>query len=213
MHAFLIIGKSKEDRMKEITRRVSAWQVSTWDTVWATDEGTSVGIAAIRDFIRELQLAPRTSPAKAGVIADMHRLTAEAQNALLKTIEEPPPNTYILAETESPDAILPTILSRCQTIRLGETEDLALALPADFLPALIDASAGKQLEMLEPYVATRDQAKVFVTSLIAAARKEFLIHPTRGKTTLIRNLLTAQTQLSVNVNPRLVVDNAILRIV
>ena len=211
MHAFLITGKTKEDRMNEISRRIGAWKVSSWDTVWAGDEGTSIGIAAIRNFIRELQLAPRTSSAKVGVIADIHRLTVEAQNALLKTIEEPPSATYILAETESADTLLPTIQSRCETIALGETGNRVSTIPADFLPALLRASAGKRMQMVEPYIAARDDAKLFVTAILIAAQKALLTNPTHGLTKLIRNLFTAQAQLSVNVNPRLVVDNAILR--
>lgn len=210
MHAFLITGKTKEDRMNEISRRIEAWGVSAWDTVWAADEGTMIGIAAIRNFIRELQLAPRTSPAKVGVIADIHRLTVEAQNALLKTIEEPPPKTYILAETELPDAILPTIQSRCETVLLGEAGERTPILPENFLTTLLDASPGKRMQLVEPYIATRDDAKLFVTAIILAAQKAILTHPTHALTVLIRNLLAAQTQLFVNVNPKLVLDNVFL---
>jgi len=55
---------------------------------------------------------------KIGVIHDADRMNAEAQNALLKTLEEPPPDTLIILETGNPGVLLPTTRSRCQMISL-----------------------------------------------------------------------------------------------
>lgn len=55
---------------------------------------------------------------KIGVIHDADRMNAEAQNALLKTLEEPPPDTLLILETGNPGVLLPTTRSRCQQISL-----------------------------------------------------------------------------------------------
>lgn len=55
---------------------------------------------------------------KIGVIRDADRMNDEAQNALLKTLEEPPPETLILLTTGNPASLLPTTRSRCQTLTL-----------------------------------------------------------------------------------------------
>jgi len=56
---------------------------------------------------------------KIAVFVDAHRLTDDASNAFLKTLEEPPPNCLLLLVTESPQSLLPTIVSRCQTLSLA----------------------------------------------------------------------------------------------
>ncbi|MCR5413508.1 MAG: hypothetical protein K6F50_02110 [Kiritimatiellae bacterium] len=61
---------------------------------------------------------------KAGVICGADRMQPEAANAFLKTLEEPPPKTLFLLLTDSPDAILPTIVSRTQRIDLPLSEGI-----------------------------------------------------------------------------------------
>jgi hypothetical protein len=208
MHAFLIIGSDTQTIQKECASRISTWKISAWDIIRIPEQGT-VGIEMIRDFERELSLTARNSPAKVGLLTDIDRLTPEAQNALLKTLEEPPPLTYIMGTTRVPEALLPTILSRMSVVRLTDAPQKS---DTSILVKLLRESPGARLSTIEPFVTTRDDAKKFVTSLLRAAHEEFLKHPTPQLTTLIRNLLTAQSQLSVNVNQRLVVDNAVLSV-
>lgn len=65
----------------------------------------------------ELSMAPQASSRRVAIIDDAHRMNADGANALLKTLEEPPASALILLICESADALLPTIRSRCQTIR------------------------------------------------------------------------------------------------
>jgi DNA polymerase III delta prime subunit len=208
MHAFLIIGSDAETIWKECASRINVWKISAWDVIRIPEEGT-VGIEMIRDFERELALTPRNSPAKAGLLTDIDRLTTEAQNALLKTLEEPPPHTYIIGTTRIPEALLPTILSRMSVVRLT---DVTQKSDTSILLKLLRESPGQRISLIEPFIATRDDAKKFVTSLLGAAQEELLHHPTPQLTALIRNLLAAQSQLSVNVNQKLVIDNAVLHL-
>lgn len=203
MHAFLLVGNNTT---KEIEDRLSRWNISSWDVIRTADNGT-VGIEEIRSIISQLSLSPRNSPAKAAVIDDMERLTTEAQNALLKTIEEPPPHVYIIGTTTMPDAIVPTILSRMSIVTLRNEKNTT---DATLLRRLLQASPGKRMQLVDPYVRTADDAKNFVHSLIGAARQEMISNPSPKLAALIRQLLAAKKQLSVNVNPRLVVDNAIV---
>ncbi len=74
------------------------------------------------DQVRELQaflmLAPYEAPYKVGLLLNFERATVQAQNALLKTLEEAPPRARILITVDSPESLLPTILSRCEPLRL-----------------------------------------------------------------------------------------------
>ncbi len=215
MHAFLIVGKSQIERQNEVTKRIEAWQISPWDTTRLAAGLPTIGIGDIRDFQRALMLTPQNSPAKVGVLSDIHRLTVEAQNALLKTLEEPPPNTYILAETATPDILLPTILSRFSLVNTGQSDTLdekTIDQYKTLLTELLVATPGAKLQRIEAYTATRDDAKLFVDQAIHAARHMLLAGGSdREKIAkLIHNLFAAQAQLAVNVNPKLVIDIAIL---
>ena len=78
------------------------------------DAASNRGIDEIRSLRERVNYAPNQARYKVYIIDEVHMLTKEASNALLKTLEEPPPHAiFILATTEA-HKILPTILSRCQ---------------------------------------------------------------------------------------------------
>jgi DNA polymerase-3 subunit gamma/tau len=78
------------------------------------DAASNRGIDEIRDLREKVNYAPNEARYKVYIIDEVHMLTKEASNALLKTLEEPPPHViFVLATTEA-HKLLPTILSRCQ---------------------------------------------------------------------------------------------------
>jgi DNA polymerase III delta prime subunit len=80
-----------------------------------------ISIESIRSINKKLSLAA-TDSAKVLIIDDAHRLTVSAQNALLKTLEEPPKDTYIFLVTHMPEFLLDTIISRCFSIQFDLVE-------------------------------------------------------------------------------------------
>lgn len=87
------------------------------------------GPLTVRALLRFLRLAPFQGARKIAVVADAHRLTAEAANALLKTLEEPPPAALLLLLTSNRAALPSTLVSRCQSIRFDPyAEDELVAL-------------------------------------------------------------------------------------
>ncbi len=81
------------------------------------DPRDPVGDPGIRFGILEpIARTPIEGGWKAGVILAADRMTAQAANALLKTLEEPPPQTLLILVSDAPQAILPTIRSRCQEV-------------------------------------------------------------------------------------------------
>ena len=77
------------------------------------DAASNRRIDDIRDLIATIKFTPLVSPNKLYIIDEVHMLTKEAFNALLKTLEEPPDNTYFILATTEPDDLPPTIKSRC----------------------------------------------------------------------------------------------------
>ena len=78
------------------------------------DAASNRGIDEIRDIRDKVQFAPVQGRMKVYIVDEVHMLTPEAFNALLKMLEEPPPHVMFVLATTEPHRILPTILSRCQ---------------------------------------------------------------------------------------------------
>ena len=82
------------------------------------DGASNRGIDEIRELRETAKYAPSSSRFKIYIIDEVHMLTKEAFNALLKTLEEPPAHVKFMFATTEPEKVLPTILSRCQRFDL-----------------------------------------------------------------------------------------------
>jgi len=78
------------------------------------DGASNRGIDDVRELRERVRFAPGHSPRKIYIIDEVHMLTAEAFNALLKTLEEPPSHVVFVFATTRLDKVPPTIISRCQ---------------------------------------------------------------------------------------------------
>lgn len=79
----------------------------------------SIPISAVRDIISNSAVLPQRSRNRVFVIDKAHTLTVQAQNALLKILEEPPDNTVFILMALSRDDLLKTVVSRCAVLTLG----------------------------------------------------------------------------------------------
>lgn len=107
------------------------------------EDGKAIGIESARQLERFLRLkVPGNKPYdRAVIIEDGHLMTAEAQNALLKTLEEPPTGTIIIITVSYEPALLPTVRSRAQTITVQRPDKptlLAFFTGRGFDEAVID---------------------------------------------------------------------------
>ncbi len=78
------------------------------------EKDTSVSVEVIRTMIKDIYLKPYQGDWKVYIIPRAEILTFQAQNALLKTLEEPPDHAVIMLTSSQPEKLLPTVLSRCQ---------------------------------------------------------------------------------------------------
>lgn len=87
------------------------------DVVWVTREKASLGVEEIREQLcNTMDIKPFSSPYKIYVVPEAEKMTEAAQNALLKTIEEPPEYGVVILLTSNISELLPTIQSRCLTL-------------------------------------------------------------------------------------------------
>jgi DNA polymerase III delta prime subunit len=136
--------------------------VSSSVTIGAPDDPGPLTVRALLRFLRRRAFQ---SSYKVAVVADGHRLTPEAANAFLKTLEEPPPASLILLLTSHRLGVLPTILSRCQQVRFlpyAEAELVQVLLDhvridrraATAAARIADGNARRAMALLQPETAS-----------------------------------------------------------
>src|SRR2546430_15465908 len=81
-----------------------------------------IRVKPMRELEREANFRPFEGAARIFIVEDAEYMNDQAANALLKTLEEPPPTTHLILTTANPTALLPTIRSRCQIIRFAPIE-------------------------------------------------------------------------------------------
>ena len=87
------------------------------------DAASNRGIDDIRDLVSKVKYSPILGRYKVYIIDEVHMMTNEAFNALLKTLEEPPENVVFILATTEPYKLMPTILSRCQRYDFTKVSD------------------------------------------------------------------------------------------
>ena len=89
-------------------------QAGTHPDIIEIDAASNNGVDEIRDLIEKVKYSPIEGKYKVYIIDEVHMLSQGAFNALLKTLEEPPPHVIFILATTEPHKVLPTIISRCQ---------------------------------------------------------------------------------------------------
>lgn len=162
----LFISSMDADASLSLARRAAALCINGSDDEDAVKNdpdyhylaGEETGVNEIRAIIEELSKAAFEGGMRAIVISNAHAMTREAQNALLKTLEEPP-NGVIFLLCGNADGMLSTIISRCALIRLGQADrheienELALrgvnAADARLYARISGGSMGRALRLSE----------------------------------------------------------------
>lgn len=120
-HALLFSGENKLGKkmiaLGFISRLFGGNPLLHPDFILIEPQAKQIQIGQIRDLAFRLSLKPIKAQLKATIIDESHSMTPEAQNCFLKTLEEPKGNTLLILITEKPHFLLPTIVSRCQSIK------------------------------------------------------------------------------------------------
>ena len=212
MKTYLILSNSPNFSQEKINGFKKKYAVADVDTFPIKAE-TSIGIAQVRQTLANMKNRPLSGETKMLTIESIDHATVEAQNALLKILEEAPESTVIVMTARNDNQILPTVLSRSQIIRdkKGETP-VSNYLPEENLAEIMSASAGQRLELSENWIKTREDALVFLDKLTATLEKQ-LMSTQKGHVLIansIRRSLQARKFLEGNVNYKLVIDILLL---
>ena len=194
---------------------------------------TRVRVGQVRALQAELRLRSSEGGARVAVIADAEWLNQEAQNALLRTLEEPPPRTTLVLVTASAAGLLATVRSRCQRyafpVGAGLDPDApdaseALRALAERLDGLPRAGLVELLDWAEGYRGGRAEAALAVQELLAGAGAWLRREGRRARARLdrtrrglaerldaFRELQACRKALAQrNANPQMVAERALL---
>jgi hypothetical protein len=187
---------------------------------------TRVRISQIRALQNALRLRPHEAGRRAAVIADAEWLNQEAQNALLRLLEEPPPETSLVLVATTAAGLLATVRSRCQRVAFRPTLASPLDIPenADLVArfdSLGSATLPELLDWAEDYRGSRSTVVPGVEALLATAsawlrRRIAMVVAEPGHD--VRRELEAGRVLSVcrrnlaqrNANPQMVAEHALI---
>jgi DNA polymerase III delta prime subunit len=184
MVSFIIIANEKSKReayTKDFAekQKIDPFDITTVEKdTSAKPPSQSIGIEVVKQIQKKVFLKPIKSKSKLLIIEDAQLLTIEAQNALLKVLEEPPANTLIILGTETKEALLPTIQSRCQIILLEEEQkklsEKTLTELNNFIESIPQLSVGEKLKHAEQLAKDKDKAIEWIANLIIVLREKLL---------------------------------------
>ena len=161
-------------------------------------------------------LKPFRGKTKAVTIDAYENITLEAQNALLKILEEPPANTIIVIITAKRELILPTIISRCKVIVLQEKEieltETDLLDLKDTLNILLTGKIGSKLKIAQNIAKDKENTALWLEKMAVFVRNELTKDNSDIKyLNFLKELQkTYKTIESTNVSQRTALENLFL---
>lgn len=209
----LIIGGTSEKRLHKALEIIGVPHPHP-DLCFVSPEN-SIGIDEIRELKARLAFKPFSLNFKAAVIHEAHKLTLEAQNALLKTLEEPPANTLVVLTAPDHDLLLPTVISRCfPTILPFETEILLTEKEEEDFAKRLEGltTVGEKFQLAADLAADRAKAGEWLKKAVLVMRKSLLALNRQDLVKTIRQFETSRSLIEHNVNTRLVLENLFLNL-
>ncbi|HEX7042808.1 MAG TPA: hypothetical protein VF189_06155 [Patescibacteria group bacterium] len=217
MNSFILISKDQTTKQNYVQDFCLENAIDPLDQSYIQTDTSSIGIELIREMQKHIFFKPIKGQKKIIVIQDAQILTIEAQNALLKILEEPPIYTYIFLLTTSENTFLPTIISRCKIVRLEEEKKHILPEEeGKYLTNfhnLTKGSIAERLALAEKLASDKAQAVVWMEEMMYFLHKKLLENPGKGGgvAEVLEKLQESYKILqTTNVNPRLLLEHTFL---
>ncbi|MCX5874733.1 MAG: DNA polymerase III subunit delta' [Deltaproteobacteria bacterium] len=143
------------------------------DFIIIEPEGAAIKINQVRELKKTLAFPPFEAKIRVALLCDIHTMRREAANSLLKTLEEPPSQTMLILTADEAGGILPTILSRCQTVPF-------FPLPQAEVAKILAQEAGIELESAATLAAMAEgslgRARLILAKDLLGLRQQIVDH-------------------------------------
>lgn len=163
-------------------------------------------IAATRSLKKFLSQKPFNHNSKVVLIPLAENLNPESQNALLKTLEEPGPDNYIFLTTTNITQLLPTIVSRCQKIKISPT---VTKIETILWP--ITGNPKKDLDFAAAITVDKTEIKALLQAQLEACQQLLVQKPNSTTAQIIKKLIAALDLINNNVDPKSALDYFFLK--
>lgn len=203
MQSVIIEGKNPLNRQKQTEKLLHNASINTFDVTIIDDD--SIGIEEVRKIQKAVFLTPLRGKNKAIVFRHAGNITIDAQNALLKVLEEPPEDTLIILETENSKQLLPTILSRCKIVNVIEKVEFLSEVKG--VSSLLSLNTGEKLKLAQDKGKSKEDACVFLEQLLSDRHNSIsanLLKEVQKTYTIIK---------TTNVSPRFALENFFLSLI
>lgn len=171
--------------------------------LFIVSEYTIANVRLIKNF---LQNKPFNHYSKIVYIPEADNLNPESQNALLKNLEEPGKNNYFILTTTKPQLLLPTILSRCQKIKIAspkiENQNEAWT---------ISGNPKKDLDFASSIVNDKNEIKNLLLSQLEIYQQNLVASPNKETARIVKKIITALKFIDANVDPKSALDYFFLK--
>lgn len=164
----------------------------------------SIGISELVELTSWAYLKNEDS-IKLAIIKSAERMTIEAQNSILKLLEEPPENTLILMQTINADSFLDTIISRCERIDMKNEKLINKEIKAK-VESLFSSEFLERQEILAEFLESRSELTTFLENILKFALKN------NFDSKFLEFMEFALESIQRNVNAKLVLNNLNLEI-
>lgn len=225
MQSFLISSKDRDEAFKKAAYLCSKNKIDKID-IDSINFEKSVGIEDVRGIQEKIYLKPIKGKTKAIILKAYNGLTIEAQNALLKILEEPPNNTIVLLLVETVSQVLPTIISRCKNITIDDKREKFSKKEADqiveVLSSLSTSGVGKRLRLAQDFGKSREETIIWLEKMIIILRKNIIEEINKNvvfeqfeqnKIKILQKMQDTYTIIkTTNINQRFALENLFLSI-
>ena len=202
----LIIAKNKDSIIKKIDQICATlnhqFNQNNPD-IFLIDQNSGWKVEKIREINNFLSQKPFCHQSKIIIIFEAENLNVESQNTLLKNLEEPGENNYFILSTNKLKTILPTIISRCQTIKLVDVKhdspktEKNIEITGNLIKDLaLSEKLGKDKEGILPLL--EDELYVYQQLLLKS--------PDQKNRLILEKIIKAIQMINANVDPKSALD-------
>ncbi len=173
----------------------------------------SISISQTREGIRFMDEKPFSYTKKFLIILDAEKLTIQAQNSLLKTLEEPPSFALILLSSKTQNSLLETIISRCRIVPIKKDGERVDIENANSLNKILKMNLGKRLEWAGEFSKEEKETVLELMEYWIDEARDMMIKTPKDENSLknIKRIIEIRKDLEdTNVNQRLSLEALVL---
>jgi DNA polymerase III delta prime subunit len=194
-------NSNTETKLKKICLKLKNPLSPNNPDIFIINQDIGWGIDQIRKIKHFLSQKPLVHQNKLVIIYQSEKLLPEAQNALLKNLEEPGLNNYLILLSSNHHTLLPTIISRCQLLKIDSapvTRNSTIIIPDSFAP--------KALKQADELSLTKDEILPFLLDQLYLYHQHLTQNPKPSTQITLQKIIKSIKLIKANVDPKNALD-------